>query len=202
MTLAGDGLPESNWVLNAAAAAPARLPRFQEFWTLTVTGSNGACTVRSADSVASPDRLLDAFTSTLRGAPAGPAWNDLLRACEIVDAAQQWQARRRTIDLHFETTSERSQFKTQMTAVGCGVLFLTLLLMLAVMLIGSAVNVPPAIMQIAQGRGFRAAVLVPRHAAAHLHRAAPRRGLLTGLAACPVVEPGCRSFPLFRRNSP
>jgi hypothetical protein len=48
--------------------------------------------------------------------------------------------RRRTIDLHFESTSERSQFKTQMTAIGCGVLTWSLLGTCLGLVIGSVLD--------------------------------------------------------------
>ncbi len=35
---------------------------------------------------------------------------------DLVDAVARSMRRRRTIDLHLEETSERNQFKTQMTA--------------------------------------------------------------------------------------
>ena len=47
--------------------------------------------------------------------------------------------RRRTIDLHFEPMSERAAFKTQMIAMGCGVLTTTLMLMLAYLAVASLV---------------------------------------------------------------
>src|SRR5690606_11836000 len=104
----------------------------------------------SAESRSQISLLLDAFAETVRGKPAGPTWNEWLRACETVDAARRSWKRRRTIDLHYETTSERSQFKTQMTAIGCGVLMLTLALVPLLMLIGSVFALPPAVMKVAR----------------------------------------------------
>lgn len=49
-------------------------------------------------------------------------WEDYVRAYDLLEATQRSVRRRRTIDLHFESTSERSQFKTQMTTIGCAVL--------------------------------------------------------------------------------
>ena len=47
--------------------------------------------------------------------------------------------RRRTVDLHHEPVSERTIFKTQMTALGCAVLFGTLVLMLGYLAIASVI---------------------------------------------------------------
>jgi hypothetical protein len=56
--------------------------------------------------------------------------------------------RRRSIDIYFETQSERSQFKTQMTAIGCGVLCLTLVAVIVLLMIGALFDVPPVVMHI------------------------------------------------------
>ncbi len=52
-------------------------------------------------------------------------WSDVVRAYEQLHAVRKSIRKGRTIELHFEDTSERSQFKSQMTAIGCGVLTLT-----------------------------------------------------------------------------
>lgn len=153
VTLAGDGLPEATWSLSAVAAssvADAAMIGPTGDWSLTMNGAAGQHIAEARSSTAGIERLLDAFEEAIHGTPAGPTWNDLLRASETVDAARRSLARRRTIDLHFETTSERSQFKTQMTAIGCGVLILTLVLVLLLMLLGSALAIPPGVMRVAR----------------------------------------------------
>jgi hypothetical protein len=67
-------------------------------------------------------------------------WADLARDFDLVEGALRSVRKRRTIDVHFEATSERSQFKTQMTAIGCGVLVLTLLGIIAVLIAGAALD--------------------------------------------------------------
>ena len=59
---------------------------------------------------------------------------------ELVEATQQSIRRRRTVDLYFDMTSERSQFKTQMAALGCGVLMLTLFLLVVVLMLGQMLS--------------------------------------------------------------
>lgn len=155
VTLSGDGLPEATWQLAAVSAGgpAAPQPSLTGDWTLTLVGTAGRATVSSSESHIDVDALFSSM-STVAAPPSGGSWSDLLRACETVDAARRSLKRRRTIDLHFETASERSQFKTQMTAIGCGVLFVTLLLVGAVMLAGSAFDIPPAVMQIARVLAF------------------------------------------------
>ncbi len=176
VTHAGDGLAEATWRLIAVppggvagvasstsqsvarsagdgeAPTPATPAVRNDRWVLTVTGSGGQRIVRSdaTDSARQSADMLDAFSETAQGSPRGPAWGDLIRACDVVDAARRSVTRRRTIDIHFETTSERSQFKSHMTAIGCGVLFLTVLLVLGLMLLDSVVNLPPKLRLAAQ----------------------------------------------------
>jgi hypothetical protein len=76
------------------------------------------------------------LSSSFSPPPGPPAWMQVVRLAEIGAAARKSLARKRTIPVHYEEASERSQFKSQMTAVGCGVLTWTLfgavlLLMLA-----------------------------------------------------------------------
>ncbi|MDA1018428.1 MAG: hypothetical protein O3A00_28725, partial [Planctomycetota bacterium] len=77
-----------------------------------------------------------------------PVWNDLTRAFEIIDARHRSIRRRRTIDLYFETTSERNQFKTQMTALGCGVMSLTFFGLLLYLVVASLVELPEGVLQV------------------------------------------------------
>jgi hypothetical protein len=62
---------------------------------------------------------------------------------ELIEATGQSIRRRRTVDLYFDMTSERSQFKTQMSALGCGVLVLTLVLVILVLLMSEVLNLDP-----------------------------------------------------------
>lgn len=151
VSLGGDGLPDASWKL---AAAPHGAPAtgLTGDWTLTVIGTNGQRTVASASPAGDVDlqRMFDALANAMTTADPASDWNGLMRACETVDAARRSIKRRRTIDLHFEATSERSQFKTQMTAIGCGVLFLTLGLVLLLILVGSLVDLPAGVLRVAR----------------------------------------------------
>lgn len=88
-----------------------------------------------------------------RSAPAA-TWNDVVRIFEIAEAMQRSVRRRRTIDLHFETTSERSQFKTQMTAIGCGVLLWTLFGVLGLLFAGATLDPRDRSQREAEAAGF------------------------------------------------
>ena len=96
-------------------------------------------------------RILERFAAAEEGEPTSPEWVDGLRAFELLAATHHSLERRRAIDLHFDPPSERSTFKTQMTAVGCCLLMLTLFGMVALLLIGAAareLGLPPIVMRV------------------------------------------------------
>ncbi len=152
VTLAGRGLSEATWhIQSTTGAVVSRLtvhaergravverdPVSQE-WVLTEPG--GAKVV--GNRIASARQLLDEFAASLTGDNSSGAWPELVKVFETLDATQRSVTRRRTIELHFEPMSERATFKTQMTAMGCGVLVATLLLLLVYLAIASLVPLP------------------------------------------------------------
>lgn len=86
-----------------------------------------------------------------KGSPlsaSGLTWSDAVRAAELLDASERSLKRRRTIEIHWDRLSERALFKTQMAAIGCGVLFLTLALFVILSLIDGVVRFPPNVRNI------------------------------------------------------
>jgi myo-inositol 2-dehydrogenase/D-chiro-inositol 1-dehydrogenase len=151
ITLGGKGVPQAVWSAAVSDRGPAwRLNVVCDRGAVSLSGDSdaGALTL-DASGAGSVERretfpfdgarwLLERLDvdSTNRGLAARarsaeaimlPNWADFTRAVELYDAIERSVRRRRTIDIHFETPSERSQFKTQMTAIGCSVLPLTLL---------------------------------------------------------------------------
>ncbi len=141
VSLAGNDAIDTTWILSTG-------PRPE--WQLTARTADGQIVLEHRDGVSrilrdgqpvEPDngttqstdsdwtaQLADAIAAFLQADTdqQTAAWTDFTRAHEIVDGHRRSIRRRRTIDLHFETLSERSQFKTQMAAMGCGVLTWTL----------------------------------------------------------------------------
>ncbi len=70
----------------------------------------------------------------------GGTWPDLMRTFDLLDGSQRSIRRRRTVEVSREFASERSQFKTQMTAAGCGVLAFTMCAVLLLLLVGSSLD--------------------------------------------------------------
>lgn len=153
VTLAGRGLPEATWHIQSTSGAEVsrltvhaergravveRDPVSNE-WVLTE--SSGATVI--GNRVAAARELLDEFEASLTGNTSSVEWPELVKVFETLDATQRSVKRRRTIELHFEPMSERATFKTQMTAMGCGVLVATLLLTLVYLAIASLVPQTP-----------------------------------------------------------
>lgn len=160
VTLAGHDLPEASWSAKASARGMRRL---------TLTGEQGTADIdfdapqpiltvhadgsrQQFESASETDQcglaMLERIEHAFAEQPVKPDWADLTKVFETVDATHRSIRRRRTIDLHFETTSERSIFKTQMTAIGCGVLTFTLLGMIAYLLVGQMFAADSIVLQV------------------------------------------------------
>lgn len=95
--------------------------------------------------------ILSEFLSGLTTADSGKWADDLNRIFDLLEGVHRSLRRRRTVELYFDTPSERSNFKTQMTAVGCGVLMLTLLTIvmgLGAGIVANELKLPPVVMRI------------------------------------------------------
>lgn len=95
--------------------------------------------------------ILKEFLSGLTTADSGKWADDLNRIFDLLEGTHRSLRRRRTVELYFDTPSERSNFKTQMTAVGCGVLMLTLLTImmgLGAGIVANELKLPAFVMQI------------------------------------------------------
>lgn len=69
---------------------------------------------------------------------------------ELCEAVAKSIRRRRTVDVHFDAGTERSLFKSQMTAIGCGVLSWLLLGMVAYLIAGQLLTLPDWMWQTAR----------------------------------------------------
>jgi len=136
ISLAGTGLPDATWTCRLGANSSCRLTVETDREPITWEQPSVA-----APATATIAAFVDAVQGNSRASNDGrsrfPSWSDAVRVFDVLDAARRSLRRRRTIDLHFETLSERQQFKTQMTAMGCGLLVLTLVLMLALLGLGA-----------------------------------------------------------------
>ena len=69
-------------------------------------------------------------TTSLTAVPGRLGWQDAVRALELDDAARRSVERRRAVSLDFQEATEEASFKGAMTLVGCGLLWLSLLLLI------------------------------------------------------------------------
>jgi hypothetical protein len=92
------------------------------------------------DQISFGKSLLEQFEKSVEKNKPEPAWPDLTYCYELLLGSHRSIKRSRTIEVHHDTTSERSQFKTQMTAIGCGLLLFTLGLMIGLMILGNILD--------------------------------------------------------------
>jgi predicted dehydrogenase len=133
--LSGRNFPETTWSIKPTSEISSRMTFQTSAGPLRLDWQADRQSCQRSDQAEAPAnspevQLLESFAKTAAEGVKNAGWNDVLKALEIVDAARRSLTRRRTIDLHHELLSERAIFKTQMAAMGCGVLLLTLVLML------------------------------------------------------------------------
>lgn len=148
--LAGKGLPEAAWDVSQGPSDGCRITIHTPTtpWTLDWDAATRQWSLSADGQIQSGDRSL-AVQRFFEGIAADRnelEWIGLVRGFETLDATYRSIHRRRTIELHFETMSERAIFKTQMTAIGCSVLIATFVLVLVYLAIASTVPLPPFVL--------------------------------------------------------
>lgn len=67
---------------------------------------------------------------------------------ELAEAVSKSLRRRRTVDVHFDSGSEKGVFKSQMTAMGCGILTFMMFGMVAYLILAQLVELPDIVLHI------------------------------------------------------
>lgn len=133
--------PEAERLLPPAALTlrPAGAAAGSESHQLTVTYRDG----RQQQFAVGEALLLPRILHLCRNRAECSAWLDAASATlELCEATARSIRRRRTVDVHFDAGTERSVFKSQMTAFGCGVLTWLLLGMVAYLIAGQLLTLP------------------------------------------------------------
>jgi hypothetical protein len=96
----------------------------------------------------SPEVLQEIETLCQNRAGCERSMEALSASLELVDAVEKSLRRRRTVDVYFDTGSERGVFKSQMTAMGCGVLTWMMLGMIGFLIVARLTSLPPAVLSV------------------------------------------------------
>jgi len=97
-------------------------------------------------------RLCDHVSSMLLDRPAcHRAIEQYSETLQVVAAVDKSIRRRRTVDISMDDLTERAAFKTQMTAIGCGILTWMMLGLVGYLLIGQLFSPPDKLMLVLRG---------------------------------------------------
>lgn len=147
VTLAGDGCPEATWSMKAAAGEP--------HWRLTISAQtqteihSSDRHPQSEDDVATTVHLAEAcqgieilreFERLHAEGAGGREWIELVRDFDVLDATRRSIRRRRTVEIGSDEFSEQGQFKSKMSAAGCGALLYTMVALVFVLLAGALLD--------------------------------------------------------------
>jgi hypothetical protein len=144
--------------LNASAIADSSLPPA----TLTLKPaqqSDGP--VRIQQVLASGDRieiecgapavLPERIQWLCQNKHASSRWMEAFSATlELADAVEKSLRRKRTVDVHFDSGSERGVFKSQMAAIGCGVLTFMMFGMVGYLILAQLTDLPTWVLHVAR----------------------------------------------------
>jgi predicted dehydrogenase len=98
---------------------------------LSYTDATGAARVEEWPALDPWAALVEVFEEAVRAPQAAAAlWQDEQRALELDDAARRSVERRRSSTLEYQDATEEAGFKGTMTLVGCGLLWLSLVLLI------------------------------------------------------------------------
>ena len=146
--------------LSAATTAEKPLPP----GTLTIKPSGKPSTAAERESVlqislngggvrtvtiAETANVVDRIVTVCQSREICGKWMDAFSVTmELAEAVSKSLRRRRTVDVHFDSGSEKGVFKSQMTSLGCGVLTFMMLGMVAYLIVAQLVPLPDNVLHI------------------------------------------------------
>jgi predicted dehydrogenase len=126
--------PEGRWrlaVTGSAGRAELSLPDGPGGAAVLTWGANGSGNEEAWETWAPWAALVAAFDALVAGSTGvGLGWQDEVRCLELDDATRRSVERRRATTLEYPEPSEEAGFKGTMTLIGCGLLWLVLLLLI------------------------------------------------------------------------
>ncbi|QDT32548.1 hypothetical protein [Thalassoglobus polymorphus] len=145
--LSGENGLDSNWKIRRDISSGWTLALIGEKGQIRIEGSSDQVRVLSAPyEVNFPDGndfiVLDARAQLIHieEGHVERTWAELIKLGEIGATASRSLVKRRTLPVHFEEASERSQFKSQMAAIGCGALLWTMFAMIGLLTVGAILD--------------------------------------------------------------
>lgn len=146
-----EALPPATFVFKSDAPAATDV-------AIQVTTDEGTTAVPTALPVPQQSALAPAsaplidrlVTRLADSAACQKGMSEFSNSLEIAGALQRSLKRRRTIDVYFDGISERGVFKTQMTAIGCGVLGYATFGLVAYLLFAQLIKPPVWVLHIAR----------------------------------------------------
>ncbi|MBX9791157.1 MAG: hypothetical protein K2Y37_19735 [Pirellulales bacterium] len=119
-------------VIGAVGRATLTMPEHGA-WRLESRNERGDMAQDFAHAAVADDEL-DRLLQRLDGGEIVPDWSDAARAIELADSIDRSLKKSRTVDLYNEDFTEQGTFKGTMTSLGCGLLLISL----AVLVVGVA----------------------------------------------------------------
>ena len=80
---------------------------------------------------------LEQLAHALSGQPVTPTWHDATQAVELAETIERSLLKRRTIEVRPRSQGEAGQFKGTMTALGCGLLLLSVFFVILGLILGN-----------------------------------------------------------------
>lgn len=111
-------------VIGAVGRATLTMPE-RGTWRLETRGERGDMAQDFARAAVADDEL-DRLLQRLDRGEIVPDWSDAARAIELADSIDRSLKKSRTVDLYNEDFTEQGTFKGTMTSLGCGLLLLSL----------------------------------------------------------------------------
>ena len=100
-------------------------------------------------SIPETANVLDRIVTVCQSRESCGKWMEAFSVTlELAEAVSKSLRRRRTVDVHFDSGSEKGVFKSQMTAMGCGVLTFMMLGMVAYLIVAQLVPLPDTVLHI------------------------------------------------------
>jgi len=124
-------------LVGAEGKATLHLPSSGEASELEIV-RGGAKENISLSAWSPPAAALEQLELALDRKPATPSWPDACRDIELTESIARSLLKGRTIELHNEEHSEHGTFKGTMTSLGCGLLWLSLLVFVVALVLAWA----------------------------------------------------------------